>query len=232
MSFYIGVFNQDKAPRKRNDFINWFIEKTKWEEERDYGSPEGIEEKLSNFFLESIKIFPQMNGPYAPNDSEIDEYVDRHLVDYCMCEGLIYMSSEWSVAEELENFICEYAKKNKLGVIGFTFDGYIIKSFEYTLKEIYEKLNGKVSGDISYTEDMNNIPSITWKIDNHNSVHISDNLDIFVDIMTKTFFLKKQKRFYVEDFHSEEYSNSIYEEIIYIDEYYRKHGSLNNYNKK
>lgn len=126
MSYNIGVFDCDIVPDTKVGFINWFKKKSEWNEDRDYDSLMGCSEKLCKFFMDIKETFPPMNGEYAPDYDDIDEDTESKLVDYCICEEMIYMASGWSVADEFDVKVKEKAKEYGLGILEFTSDDYII----------------------------------------------------------------------------------------------------------
>ena len=66
MSLDLLVFNKTKAPSDPMEFLKWFHKKAEWKADRDYNDIKGTDQPLVDFFMEMIKTYPAMNGPYAP----------------------------------------------------------------------------------------------------------------------------------------------------------------------
>ena len=73
MSYDLMVFEKNAAPKNRKDFMEWYYNQTEWTEEHSYDDPSVTSNNLRNWFMEIIKKFPQMNGPFAPSDDELDK---------------------------------------------------------------------------------------------------------------------------------------------------------------
>ena len=129
MSYYIGVFDPKLCPSTKTAFVNWFKKKAKWNEKRDYNSLEGVGEKLSKFYKRINDLFPSMNDTDAWDD-DMDEEMEERIVDYTICKELIYMCSAWSVAEEFNTTVKEYAKEYELGILEFDEDDYVITLYD------------------------------------------------------------------------------------------------------
>lgn len=135
MSYYIGVFDGALVPDTRSAFVNWFKKKSEWNDDRDYDSLTGCSEKLCAFFMDIKQVFQPLNGEYAPDYDNIDEDTESKLIDYCICEELIYMSSGWSVADEFSVNVKEKAQKYGLGTLEFTSEGYLITKADGNIME-------------------------------------------------------------------------------------------------
>lgn len=99
MSYDLMVFHPAAAPGGREAFLQWYEEETQWTEDHDYLDPVVTTPALRAWFLEMIKTFPAMNGPYAqPHD--FDEDLDSHVASYCIGRHCIYVGFSWSVTEE------------------------------------------------------------------------------------------------------------------------------------
>ena len=117
MSLDLLVFSKDKAPKDPMEFLKWFHKKALWQGDRDYNDIKGTDQPLVDFFMEMIKTYPSMNGPYAPSDEDFEkdpELEDSpYLTDYCIDDDLIYMSMAYSVADG--EFVQKLAFKYGLG---------------------------------------------------------------------------------------------------------------------
>ncbi|MCP4354469.1 MAG: hypothetical protein GY793_02315 [Proteobacteria bacterium] len=113
MSFDLMVFDKDKAPSSKADFLKWWEAQSQWEEDHDYEDPAITTEKLKDWFKDIIDDYPPMNGPYAYKGD--DEEIEDKLVDYCIGKSLIYTSFPWSGAENGYYKVKESAQKHKLG---------------------------------------------------------------------------------------------------------------------
>lgn len=107
------VFDKSKAPKSSIEFGEWFEEKSKWSEERDYFDIKGTTKPLVDFFMELNQIFPEMNGPYSPTEEEINNNpdIELRLADYTIGSDLIYIGFPWSLAEEANDKVRELAFK-------------------------------------------------------------------------------------------------------------------------
>ena len=110
MSYDLMVFNPDAAPRNRPDFMNWYQNQTKWAEGHSYNDPIVTSGDLRNWFMEMIKTFPAMNGPYAIIDLD-----DDIATDYCIGKDVIYVTFAWSVAEKAYEVMKANAEKYEVG---------------------------------------------------------------------------------------------------------------------
>jgi hypothetical protein len=110
MSYDLMVFSPDIAPRTRPEFINWYHEETKWAEGHSYNDPIVTSDNLKSWFMEMIKTFPAMNGPYAVDDPD-----DDCITDYCIGKDVIYVTFAWSIAEKAYPIMKEVAEKHKVG---------------------------------------------------------------------------------------------------------------------
>ena len=110
MSYNLMVFNKDSAPKTRAVFMNWYDEQVKWSENHDYNDPSISSTELRNWFMEMIKIFPVMNGPFASEDDD-----DLHVSDYSVGRDVIYVGFAWSVSEQAYETMLKLAEKHGVG---------------------------------------------------------------------------------------------------------------------
>lgn len=135
MSYDLLVFNPEIAPRNRSDFMNWYNNLTKWEEQRDYNSPIGMTGNLPTFFEQLREEFPAMNGPFAYEFNQVEpkppsfwrkffkgtqthkaETFDEALItDYTLAENAIYMAFARSVADRAFNRVFNTALSTGVG---------------------------------------------------------------------------------------------------------------------
>lgn len=130
MSADLMVFEKSKTPTEPLDFLKWYYEKTEWNSDRDYFDIKGTSEPLVNFFMEIKEIFPEMNGPFAPSEEDLENNpeLEFRLTDYTIDDDLIYMGFAWSHAEEAEKIVEKLAFKHGLGY----FDMFTLRFDENT----------------------------------------------------------------------------------------------------
>ncbi len=117
MSYDLMVFEKDKAPRKRKDFMDWYNKQTEWAENHSYDDPKVSSQKLRDWFTEMIKTFPAMNGPFAS-----DDYDNDNVSDYSIGKDVIYVAFAWSVAEKAYKSMIELAEKIEVGFFDVSSD--------------------------------------------------------------------------------------------------------------
>lgn len=130
MSYDLMVFEKTKAPNNKIEFMKWYDEQSEWNEDHDYESIEVTSTNLKNWFMDMIKMFPPMNGEFAPEDDAIenDEELERHLTDYCIGSAVIYASFAWSLAEEAYDSMLHFALKHDVGFFDVSGNGDIVLS--------------------------------------------------------------------------------------------------------
>jgi hypothetical protein len=94
MSYDLMVFDPKDPPTDREGFMAWFDRQALWDEEHSYDNPNVSTPELRSWFLEMIKQFPAMNGPYASDDVD-----DPKISDYSIGKSAIYVALAWSQAE-------------------------------------------------------------------------------------------------------------------------------------
>jgi hypothetical protein len=110
MSYYLMVFDPEKAPKGREDFLAWFHEQTAWKESHDYNEPVALAPILRPYFDELIRDFPPMNGSYSSKDVD-----DPRVTDYSIGSSIIYGAFAWSVSVEAHDHIRYLAEKHTVG---------------------------------------------------------------------------------------------------------------------
>lgn len=111
MSYDLTIFRPDAVPRTRNEFIDWFEEQAEWSEDHDYDNPDICSSDMQAWFSEMIQTFPALNGPFAIDDDEHDEYI----TDYSIGKDIIYASFDWSIAELAYEKMKVLAEKHNVG---------------------------------------------------------------------------------------------------------------------
>ena len=112
MSYDLMVFAAEAAPREREEFLDWYDERTEWEEPQGYDDPERSTPALRAWFMEMIETFPAINGPFATDDMDAPA-----LSDYSIGEELIYVAFGWPMAEKAYATAFALAAKHGLGFL-------------------------------------------------------------------------------------------------------------------
>ena len=143
MSYDLMVFEKESAPKNRKDFMDWCSKQTEWSENQNYDDPKASSPKLHSWFVEMIKTFPAMNGPFAN-----DDYDNNNVSDYSIGNDVIYVAFAWSVAEQAYKTMTELAKKIGVGFwdvssdnggIFFPVDGQLVPIDNLSNNEKYIK---------------------------------------------------------------------------------------------
>ena len=150
------VFKKEAPPKTRVDFMKWYFTQIEWEEDHSYDDPANTSVELSNWFMEMIKTFPAMNGPFASTISD-DDHNDL-ISDYSIGRDVIYVAFSWSVAEQAYTTILKLAKKHKVGFFEVSSDdGDILFPENGELISI-----NNLKGDFG-TPNVKNIKKQWWK---------------------------------------------------------------------
>lgn len=98
MSYDLMVFEKKGIPTDKPDFMNWYDQKTECENVQEISR---ASENLQNFFHSVRRIFPPMNGSFAPDDKVLaaNPGMEEYLCDYSIGEDTIYLSFSYSVSE-------------------------------------------------------------------------------------------------------------------------------------
>ncbi|SMP04230.1 hypothetical protein [Shimia sagamensis] len=133
MSYDLLVFDPQVAPVSRPNFMAWYGDLTKWEETRDYNSPEGMTGTLPQFYNVLRREFPPMNGPHAFDfDTLVEEkrgfwqrlfggaqalepFNESLVTDYSFAQSGLYLSFAWSVAEQAYDQVVRSALETGVG---------------------------------------------------------------------------------------------------------------------
>jgi hypothetical protein len=112
MSYDLLVFAPDHAPKERQAFLQWWDETAEWSEDHAYDDPKVSTPELRAWFMEMIKAFPAMNGPYSSEELPDDE---SSVSDYCVGINAIYVAFAWSKAEAAYEQMFRLAAEHVLG---------------------------------------------------------------------------------------------------------------------
>jgi hypothetical protein len=110
MSYDLMVFKPNSAPRTRLEFMAWFDNQAKWAEGHSYNDPAVTCDELRNWFMEMIKTFPALNGPYAVGDPD-----NEFSTDYSIGKEVIYAAFPWSAAEKAYPIMKKLAEEHRVG---------------------------------------------------------------------------------------------------------------------
>lgn len=135
MSYDLLVFNPENVPRDRVAFMAWYRNLTKWKDQRDYNSPNGMTGNLPTFFESLRSEFPAMNGPFAYDFDQpepkppsfwqkvfgakqtpvLEPFNEALVTDYTLAEDAIYMAFAWSVSDLAYNRVFNTALSTGVG---------------------------------------------------------------------------------------------------------------------
>ncbi len=96
MSYDLMVFDPASASREREAFIAWYQAQAEWTEDHGYDDPAVATAELRLWYQKMRQIYPNMNGPDAANDDQLDR-----AADYSIGKHVIYAAFPWSLAEEV-----------------------------------------------------------------------------------------------------------------------------------
>ena len=111
MSYDLMVFDPDVAPRDRNSFVAWYQVQTQWAEPHSYNDPVVSSPKLRAWFLDMVRNFPPVAGPYSRDDPE-----DPRVTEYAVGRCVIYGAYAWSESEIAKIQMTELAEKHGVGI--------------------------------------------------------------------------------------------------------------------
>jgi len=154
MSYDLMVFREPAAPKNRVDFMKWYYIQTEFAENHSYDDPANTSVGLNNWFLDMIKKFPAMNGPYSNNDDDEDyDYDNEFITGYSIGKDMIYIDFRWSVAEEAYKTTVELAEKHRVGFFDVSSDnGDILLPRDGKLEPV-EKL-GRSDGEANVNSSL------------------------------------------------------------------------------
>ncbi|WP_322891241.1 MULTISPECIES: hypothetical protein [unclassified Yoonia] len=149
MSYDLLVFDPAVAPRGRTEFMIWYNQLVKWNEDRDYNSPVGVTGNLREFYEVMRKEFPPMNGPdaydfdqpspplleskpkgflskifgsKALSSSPPPAFNEALVTDYCIAGNAIYIAFAWSVSDLAYNRVFNTALTTGVGFFNVSAD--------------------------------------------------------------------------------------------------------------
>lgn len=105
------VFDPATAPGGEKAFMAWYEDKTRWNEGHSYEDPAVTTPALAAWFADMRERFPNLNGPGAPDDDELDE----RATDYSIGRTVIYAAFAWSEAEDAYALARRLAVKHGVG---------------------------------------------------------------------------------------------------------------------
>ncbi len=105
------VFDPVAPPLEIEGFMKWYKEQTEWKEDHSYDNPDVSTPALKAWFLDMIRKYPAMNGPYATDDVEDDD----KYTDYSIGKSVIYAAFAWSEAESAYSEMKYLAQIHKAG---------------------------------------------------------------------------------------------------------------------
>jgi hypothetical protein len=120
MSYDLMVFEPDAVPQGHAEFVDWYAQQIKWDEDHGYDDPALSSPHLRAWFEEIIRIFPPMNGPPAIVNLPENE---AFSTDYAIGAGFIYASFAWSKAEPAYMTVARLAEKHQLGLFNASSSG-------------------------------------------------------------------------------------------------------------
>lgn len=97
MSYDVLVLDKHKHFKTSDEFLAWYDQVTKWDEDIDYNDYRHATPSLQSWFLEMKDIVRPMNGEFAPPDDEFD-CGDYKEADYTIGKDHIYVAFAWSDA--------------------------------------------------------------------------------------------------------------------------------------
>jgi hypothetical protein len=119
MSYDLAVFETSAAPRDRAAFLEWFQRQTEWDEPHSFDDPSVSSPALRAWFMDMIKDYPAMNGPYSSAELPEDEAA---VTDYSVGKALIYATFAWSKAEPAYEAMVRLAEKHGVGFFDVSSD--------------------------------------------------------------------------------------------------------------
>jgi len=129
MSYDLMVFRKEAAPSNKSEFMNWYNKQTEWTEGHSYDDPANTSNDLRNWFMDMIKTFPPLNGPYSNENDE-----SNYQTDYSIGKDVIYAAFSWSLAELAYKTTMKLAERHGVGFFDVSTDD----------GDIYFPQNGKL----------------------------------------------------------------------------------------
>jgi hypothetical protein len=117
MSYDLMVFDPQAPPSDREGFMAWYWKQTEWAEGHTYDNPDVTTPALRAWFMDMIKQYPAMNGPFKTDDVDAEK-----KSDYCIGRSVIYVGFGWSLAESAYHAVFNMAQKHKVGFFDVSAD--------------------------------------------------------------------------------------------------------------
>jgi hypothetical protein len=111
------VFEPSAAPGERSAYLDWYRLQTEWSEDHSYDDPAVTTAKLSAWFTEMRRDFPNLNGPGA---ADAGDY--RRATDYSIGRSVIYACFQWSEAESAYAIVRALAVRHGVGFFNVSAD--------------------------------------------------------------------------------------------------------------
>jgi len=92
------VFDPLAPPSDRDGFLSWYGEQVQWKEGHRYDNPDITTPDLRSWFLDMLRQYPALNGPYASDDVD-----NPKVTDYSVGRSVIYAAFGWSQADDALN---------------------------------------------------------------------------------------------------------------------------------
>ena len=153
MSYDLVVFNPETAPKNKEDFKTWFDKQIDLADNRSYSDLEFINKNLESCFLEIVKSFPALNGPYSNND--IDQ---ENMTDYDVSENIICASFPWSSSDQAYNNTKQLAEKHNVGFYDVSGNEDVFSTDDYgNFRKIqaFGKNIFTIGGETKFSEEIN-----------------------------------------------------------------------------
>ncbi|MEO8376950.1 MAG: hypothetical protein ABI579_04700 [Candidatus Sumerlaeota bacterium] len=113
MSYDVIIFDAPSIPPGRESFLAWQDEQAELDESLDFNNPDVLTARLRLWFLEMVKTFPPLNGPFQ-NSDDIDNDNPK-LCDYSLGRQIIQASFGWPEMEQAYLLSIQLAEKYGVG---------------------------------------------------------------------------------------------------------------------
>ena len=109
MSYDIMVIDHHPRFKKSKDFLSWYDNVTKWEDEVDYNDYRHATTPLQNWYLEMKDVVPPLNGQFAPANDKLGtgEFPEA---DYSIAKDAIYVALSYEKVEEVKEAVAQKAE--------------------------------------------------------------------------------------------------------------------------
>ena len=138
MSYDLLVLDKHKRFKTGDEFLGWYDQVTKWDEDIDYNDYRHATPSLLSWFLDMKDTVPPMNGEFAPPDDEIDGGGFKEA-DYSIARDCIYVAFAWSDAERVYTLVKGLAQKHDVAIFDVSGSGDVIYPDGTVLKTMSSK---------------------------------------------------------------------------------------------